>query len=427
MLNQQHTVVDPASSDTRAVAEAAPVRHTIRDLIHSRASVAPQVTLNALVDYFSEHPDRESIAIIDTGNIFLGLVQKGQLMAQVGSKYGYALYERRPVTLLIDPESLALPGETAIGQAIQRVVSRTTQRVYDDIAVVGAARQFEGIVSVKNLILHQSSEIREQLAIIQRKDELINDVLLKNQELAVASRLKTEFLTNMSHELRTPLVSIIGFTDLVRTQTEGMVPEIQTRNLERVISSGRDLLDLINNLLDLSKIEAGRMSAEAESFVLNDLVQELLERVAVIAADRQLGLVSAIPAGFEIDSDRAKLRQILLNLLSNAVKFTERGSVSISAEERGPLAEISVTDTGIGIRPEDLPRLLQRFEQLDSGKTKQYQGTGLGLAISRELAQLLGGDISVRSEYGRGSTFTVTVARRLNPAISDRPRGLYQN
>ncbi len=427
MLNNQLMIVDPDSGATRHAVEAAPERYSLRSLIHSRASVTPMASLKSVVEFFSENPDRDSVAVLDTGNIFLGLIQKGQLMAHVGSKYGYALYERRPVTLLVDPESVALSGGSNIGKTVERVVNRPAQRVYDDIAVIGPNRQFEGIVSVKNLILHQSTEISEQLQVIQKKDRLISDVLSKNQELALASKMKTEFLTNMSHELRTPLVSIIGFTDLVRSQTEGQIPELQSKNLERVLASGRDLLDLINNLLDLSKIEAGRMNAEAEPFPAGDLIEEVLGRVSVLASDRGLELVRKVPQGLELVSDRVKLRQILLNLVSNAVKFTDSGTVTVAVEDMDDLVEISVTDTGIGIRSEDLPRLLQRFEQLDSGKTKKYQGSGLGLAISRELAQLLGGDITVESEYGRGSRFSVFVRKNLEPGAVQRPRGLDQN
>lgn len=292
---------------------------------------------------------------------------------------------------------------------------------------MGPGRQFEGIVSVKDLILHQSREISEQLEVIQKKDQLISDVMNRNQELALASRMKTEFLTNMSHELRTPLVSIIGFTDLVRSQSEGMLPGIHLANLDRVLSSSRDLLDLINNLLDLSKVEAGRMNIEVEPVRLNELVGELTERLSVLAADRDLELRSAVPENLELMTDRVKLRQVLLNLMSNAVKFTEKGSISVEVDEDGPYVAIDVIDTGIGIRKEDLSRLLQRFEQLDTGRTKRFQGSGLGLAISRELAQLLGGDITVDSEFGQGSRFRVTVLKQLDPAAMQRPHGLSTN
>ncbi len=427
MLSELRTVVDPASEPVREAAEATAPHHQLRNLIVSQAHVAPTVPLNNVVDFFASNTDKDSVAVIDTGNVFLGLIQKGQLMGHVGSKYGYALYERRPITLLIDTEAVVLPGTTAIPRVVERVVNRASQRVYDDIAVVGPGRQFEGIVSVKDLILHQSREISEQLEVIQKKDQLISDVMNRNQELALASRMKTEFLTNMSHELRTPLVSIIGFTDLVRSQSEGMLPGIHLANLDRVLSSSRDLLDLINNLLDLSKVEAGRMNIEVEPVRLNELVGELTERLSVLAADRDLELRSAVPENLELMTDRVKLRQVLLNLMSNAVKFTEKGSISVEVDEDGPYVAIDVIDTGIGIRKEDLSRLLQRFEQLDTGRTKRFQGSGLGLAISRELAQLLGGDITVDSEFGQGSRFRVTVLKQLDPAAMQRPHGLSTN
>jgi len=222
-----------------------------------------------------------------------------------------------------------------------------------------------------------------------------------------ANQAKSAFLANMSHELRTPLNSIIGFTRIVRRKAEGVLPEKQTDNLDKVLTSADHLLNLINTVLDIAKIEAGRMDVLAANFrvsALTDLcfntAQPLLKPDVVLEkqVDESLGYIY---------SDQDKIRQIVLNLLSNATKFTQYGKIILAAKQDGEYLRISVCDTGIGISDEALPRIFREFQQADSSTTRQYGGTGLGLSISRNLAHLLGGDLVVESELGKGSTFTL--------------------
>jgi len=222
-----------------------------------------------------------------------------------------------------------------------------------------------------------------------------------------ANQAKSAFLANMSHELRTPLNSIIGFTRIVRRKAEGVLPEKQTDNLDKVLTSADHLLNLINTVLDIAKIEAGRMDVLAANFrvsALTDLcfntAQPLLKPDVVLEkqVDESLGYIY---------SDQDKIRQIVLNLLSNATKFTQHGKIILAAKQEGEYLRISVCDTGIGISDEALPRIFREFQQADSSTTRQYGGTGLGLSISRNLAHLLGGDLVVESELGKGSTFTL--------------------
>ena len=233
-----------------------------------------------------------------------------------------------------------------------------------------------------------------------------------------ANQAKSAFLANMSHELRTPLNAIIGFTRIVRRKGEGLLPDRQLENLDKVTLSAEHLLGLINTVLDIAKIEAGRMDVMPANFRVGALIdqcanttQPLLKPGVVLErqVDERLNVIF---------SDQDKLRQIVLNLLSNAAKFTSEGSIRLTARlEDDERLAISVSDTGIGISAADLPRVFGEFQQADNSTTRQYGGTGLGLTISRDLAHLLGGELTAESEPGKGSTFPLRVPAHYQPPI----------
>ncbi len=231
-----------------------------------------------------------------------------------------------------------------------------------------------------------------------------------NTQLEEASRAKDRFLASVSHELRTPLNAIIGFTGTLLMELPGPITPEQQRQLEIVQSSARHLLSLINDILDLTKIESGKHDLHFESLQVDEVIADAAASLADLAS--QKGLAFKIRGdGSTIVTDRRALRQILLNLCNNAIKFTERGSVCVDvapARLRNERAiSIAVSDTGVGIRGEDRERLFRAFEQIDPSNTRRHEGTGLGLYLSRNLALLLGGELSVQSEYQRGSTFTL--------------------
>ncbi len=224
-----------------------------------------------------------------------------------------------------------------------------------------------------------------------------------------ANAAKSAFLANMSHELRTPLNAIIGFTRIVRRKAEGVLPEKQTENLDKVLISAEHLLNLINTVLDIAKIEAGRMDVLAANFRIHALI-DLCANTTQPLLKPGVALEKQVDESLTyIYSDQDKIRQIVLNLLSNAAKFTHAGKVTLAARLQGENLCISVADTGIGISAEALPRIFKEFQQADNSTTRQYGGTGLGLSISRNLAHLLGGEITVESELGKGSTFTLVI------------------
>ncbi len=240
--------------------------------------------------------------------------------------------------------------------------------------------------------------------------QLYQDARQSREEAEQANSAKSVFLANMSHELRTPLNAIIGFTRIVRRKGEGLLPEKQVENLDKVLISAENLLGLINSVLDIAKIEAGRMDVVAANFRLGALI-DLCANTAQPLLAPGVTLEKVLDDQVEIvHSDQDKIRQIVLNLLSNAAKFTKQGKITLTTTRVGEHdLRIAVADTGIGISEEALPRIFKEFEQADTTTTRKYGGTGLGLTISRNLARLLGGDLIAASVPGEGSTFTLTI------------------
>ena len=230
--------------------------------------------------------------------------------------------------------------------------------------------------------------------------------------LKLASQHKSQFLANMSHELRTPLNAIIGITEMLQEDARDSNREDEFEPLDRVVRAARHLLAVINHILDLSKIEAGKIDLHVESFAIAPVVQEVVNTVSTLAAKNENTLRLECPPEIgSMRADQTRIRQALLNLASNAAKFTEKGTITISVSrtvaQTGDWIVISVADTGIGLTAEQQGRLFQDFVQADASTTRKYGGTGLGLAISRRFCQMMGGDITVESEPGRGSTFTI--------------------
>jgi signal transduction histidine kinase len=239
------------------------------------------------------------------------------------------------------------------------------------------------------------------------------------QQLELASKNKSQFLANMSHELRTPLNAIIGVSEMLREDAEALKQD--TEPLDRVLGAGRHLLALINDILDLSKIEAGRMELHLETFPLVPVIEDVAKTIEPLAAKNENRVaVSCNGAIGKLHADQMRLRQALLNLMSNANKFTKAGTITIDARDNKESGRdwitVAVADTGVGMTPEQMGRLFQEFSQATSSTASKYGGTGLGLVISKRFCQMMGGDITVESEPGRGSTFTIRLPRTVEDA-----------
>lgn len=244
---------------------------------------------------------------------------------------------------------------------------------------------------------------------------LIQKLRKANEDLIEANRVKSEFLATMSHELRTPLTAIIGFSELLLEGVMGPLEAEQEDSLKEVLNNGATLLEMINNLLDMAKVEAGKMALEIEPFDIRDLVHRLTQTIGSLVQRKNLHLELILPDEMPlIHGDEKKIQHVLLNLLSNAVKFTsERGSIRIEAAYLKPKEsfQISVADNGIGITDEMLPKIFEMFSQADSSVTRSHGGTGLGLALAKQFTEMHGGEISVESRLGKGTKFTVILPR----------------
>jgi signal transduction histidine kinase len=263
----------------------------------------------------------------------------------------------------------------------------------------------------------------DQAAIAVASAQLFEELREANEQLAEASQHKSAFLANMSHELRTPLNAIIGYSEMLQEEAEETDADAFLPDLQRINAAGKHLLGLINDILDLSKIEAGRMDLYVETFEVGQLVRDVQAIVQPLMDKNSNTLVVACPDDVgSMQADQTKLRQTLFNLLSNAAKFTKAGTISLTVGREPDMGvdwlTFAVSDTGIGMTDEQLGRLFEAFSQAEASTRSQYGGTGLGLAISRHFCRLMGGDLTVESVHGRGSTFTVRLPAVVTQAIS---------
>jgi signal transduction histidine kinase len=344
------------------------------------------------------------------------------------------------------PEPGRLFGRLAQTKKVIHIVDRATEPIPSPSFRFGGARSSIAVPMLKESELVGAffiyrAEVRPfsdkqielaqhfaaQAVIAIENTRLLNEIQDKSQQLAAASQHKSQFLANMSHELRTPLNAIIGVTEMLREDTEALKQDIEP--LDRVLGAGRHLLALINDILDLSKIEAGRMELHLETFRLVPVIEDVTKTIEPMATKNGNRLIVDCPASLgPIHADQTRFRQSLLNLASNANKFTEKGTITIAAHQEQENGRdwftIAVADTGIGMTAEQTGKLFQEFSQASSSTASKYGGTGLGLAISKRFCQMMGGDITVESEPGNGSTFTIRLPRIVEApkegVVSDR-------
>ncbi|HEX2229217.1 MAG TPA: ATP-binding protein [Candidatus Binatia bacterium] len=331
-----------------------------------------------------------------------------------GSVPGRAVVDREPVHVHDLPavaEEFPLAKTRGIIHGVRTSLASPLLRHGVPIGVILIRRKEVRPFSSKQIALLKT--FADQAVIAIENVRLFSELGDKNEQLEAASKHKSQFLANVSHELRTPLNSIIGFTRIVLRRSEGKLENLQKENLQKVLLSAEHLLNLINGLLDLAKIEAGHMEVYSETFKLEEIVRVATATLEPMLRNGNVRLITEIPGDLpSITTDRDKLKQVVLNLLSNSAKFTEKGEIKVAAWSVNGSMKLAVSDTGIGMSQDALSYIFEEFRQVDMSTTRKYGGTGLGLAIVKRLTNLLGGDIAVESEEGKGTKFTVTLPLR---------------
>lgn len=378
----------------------------VGELVTTGNSYSPETIVDVMADVFFKSASTDAVALVEDGRA-VGLLTRQKFLFSVFRRFGWELFGRKPVRLLAESNPLTVDSRDPLDLVLQKALRRDPESVYDDLIVTTPEGRYAGLLSVKQLVLEQSFSLANIL--VQR--ELAT---ARAKEVEEVGRMKSEFLANVTHELRSPVNAIIELTELIRIAADhGRVSQLNDR-LGLLLSSATNLRSIITNILDLSKLEAGRMQVIAEEFDLVSLLREVTETTEVLVAAKPINVELATGLGeLIVRTDPVKVRQIVLNLTSNAAKFTESGSIVVELEVAGEEIRIAVTDTGIGIAGADVEKLFEAFAQVAEARTKQVDGTGLGLTIVRQLSGMLGGSVRVESELGRGSTFEVSLPRRL--------------
>jgi signal transduction histidine kinase len=346
---------------------------------------------------------------------YLDYVRGRRLPADRGSATGRTALARDIVHIpdVLQDSEYTFWGAQQAGN-FRAILSVPLMREGVPIGVFGLTRSKPGPFTERQVDL--VTTFADQAVIAIENVRLFDEIQDKSRQLAEASKHKSQFLANMSHELRTPLNAILGYTELILDNVYGETPERMRVALDRIERNGKHLLGLINDVLDLSKIEAGQLTLSLADYSLEDVVHAVTAAVAPLAAQKKLRFEVEVPSDLPTGrGDEQRLRQVLLNLAGNAIKFTDSGEVLVRAAAAKGSFTVAVHDTGPGISAADQGKLFQEFQQADNSITKSKGGTGLGLAISKRIVELHGGKIWVESVVGQGSTFVFTLPVVVEP------------
>lgn len=376
---------------------------TVGDLIASNEyieSIQPQIPVSRVAEKFFSITSLDAIAIVD-GRETIGLVTRPKLLFTLFKRFGFELYGRKPIITIADTTPLIMHKDERLDVAIDKALDRPFEDTFDEIIVIDDTDCYKGLLSVRQMVIQQGNALANSMV----QKEIAG---AKVKELEKIERIKSQFIANVTHELRSPVNAIIGFAELMKISCEKGYMDQMSDRLSLLMSSATNLRAIITNILDLSKIEAGKMEVIVEHFDMAAMLREVEEITRVLIGNKPVDVdVITHESPLYIASDPLKIRQILTNLTSNAAKFTDSGRITLSLKMEADGIKITVSDTGIGIKEEDMDKLFSAFSQLEDAKTKRHEGTGLGLTITKNLLNMLGGSISVSSVYGKGTTFEV--------------------
>jgi len=411
-LQQQTATADVLKVISRSTFDLKTVLNTLVESV-ARLCDADLASIPRQTGAFFDH-----IATYGYNPAFQALLQHNPMSPGRGTITGRVMLERKTVHIpdvLNDTEYEFIEGQKTGGYRAMLGVPLMRDGVAIGVLIVGRSepRPF----TAQQIELAET--FADQAVIAIENVRLFDEIQDKSRQLEVASQHKSQFLANMSHELRTPLNAILGYTELMADGIYGELPEKTMGVLKRLESNGRHLLGLINDVLDLSKIEAGQLVLELTEYSLEDIAQTVRSTLEPLAADKKLAfkveVAPKLPAGH---GDGRRLTQVLINLVGNAIKFTDAGEVAITGGATDGSFHLSVRDTGPGISAADQAKLFQEFQQADNAITRKKGGTGLGLAISKRIVEMHGGKIWVESQVGQGSTFSFTVPVRVGQQVA---------
>jgi signal transduction histidine kinase len=387
-----------------------------RDLAATAPTIDESWTGAAVLDLCAAHPAIPSFAVLEDQGKVVGLIERERLYSQFSQPLWLDVYNRRPIAPLVTREAMVVDGTMPIEGVKELIAYRYPQAISSGFAIVEHDR-YLGIGTVTAL-LEKTVDLAHRRAI---------ELEEAHRKAEIASEAKSRFLATMSHELRTPLNAIIGYTELLLMGVPAPIPDSGRQQVERVRNASHHLLHLIDEVLAFSRLEMGREELRAGSAQLSAVVTEAASVVAPLAVERRLELrIEAPPEPILLETDVGKVRHILLNLLSNAIKFTDHGEIVLTARVENGDVRFDVRDTGIGIPPQHHERIFDPFWQVENKASRRVAGTGIGLSVARRLARLLGGDITVISGPGEGSTFIARIPRKMGegPAAEPATRAL---
>jgi signal transduction histidine kinase len=374
-----------------------------REILLEYPGVDANVSLIEVSENHFEATQADALAVLADGRP-LGLVTRQALTTTLSARFGHALFGRSPIASVADRDALVLDEGASLELCLRLAFERSERRAYDDLIIVDSAGFYRGMVSVKGLVIHQTDRLAHERT---KKAE----ALARTRQLEEVATMKSRFLAAITHELRAPINTILGVGELLdRYHASGTFDRLGP-HLNTLRSTTAHLRALVDNVLDQAKLEAGKMSVVAERFDARALVEELMAGVKVLAR-AEVAVRCELPDDpVELTSDPVKVRQILTNLASNAAKFTEAGEIVLRITPLASAVELVIEDTGPGIPEVHLPMLFLPFTQLSKVETRKHGGTGLGLSLSKQLAELLGGTIDVKTRVGQGTTMTLRLPR----------------